>query len=1257
MKVTKKIFIIALILSLILSVSAIAAAENITFDQSDISKDSIESTDNLGASQDNFENTQSVSQEIDGQNDKLTAESQEVLCENHTVEGNTFQNITDKINSAKEGDTIFLGGKNYTGNSIILISKSNLTIIGGSSLDDEAVATIDFAQSASMRITASNIVIKGVKFINSRTHDGTINWKGDNGTISDCVFANNNASNNGGAIYWRGANASISNCAFYNNTAGSNGGAIFMFVVNSTISECEFYNNSATSNGGAINYWYGVNATVINNEFKNNSAGYQGGAINAIASLTIDSCSFTSNKAVKSVAGVNLQARSIVSNCNFMNNSVSGQDIGGLAINRNANCSVVENCTFINNRANRYVGAVKVFANEVLIKNITFINNTAELSSGALSIDHGAVNCTVDSCKFINNTAKYRGGALNWNGPEGKIINSQFENNTGVNGGALYVDGDGAQVEGCNFTGNTASNGGAIYFDSDNGTIDDCGFSSNTADYGGAIHTIGDNITVANSNFTNNSANAHGSSIWVDGPDNILKSNDIDNSHSNKSAIHVTNNHNLTMEGNDIKGINITYTEIVIEVNEKFIGHIGETLEIPVYIHDTIGDPLIGEVNMTDMESQYLSNGRVTFHLDITSEHTEAFMLVLTFEHLTREIWVHPANPEKAIENITQSDDDSLEIKFPEDATGNVTVIIAGKNYTATVANGSALIKINESLNGTYNAEVIYTGDEIYKNMTTSLNVTVKNSNVTVVIEAGDKIAFVNESIPIPVVVKTSLGDMLPGEVSLLLENGTVLSTLALDNGETTFEVKVPNAVVKFNLIVKYGDYSKSIKIEVVDPKNPIEGISQAENGNVVVSLPSDAKGNVTLTVGSKNYTVPVVNGTAVVNVTDLPNGTYPATLTYSGDGKYDSMTSNMDVTVKNSNVTVVIEASDKVAFINETIQIPVIVKTSLGDLLSGEVTVLYDGLEMDSRKLENGQATFSLQVPDIPYKFEMTFKYGNYTKTIQIEVVDPKKPIGGITQPENGTDSVIVNLPSDAKGNVTVTVGGKNYTVPVVNGTAVIDINDLPNGEYPATVTYSGDGKYDGMTQDIKITVKNSKVNPVYRITGGKDIKVIYSGKATYKVLVTKDGKAVVGEYVTISYNGKNVKVKTDAKGYASLKLNTKVKVKTYTIKTTYNGASATNKVKIAQLIKASNKKVKKSKKVTKIKIKLKKVNGKYIKKKTLKIKFNKKTYKVKTNKKGVATWKVKKSMLKKLKVGKKVKYTVTYGKATLTKKLTIKK
>jgi hypothetical protein len=180
----------------------------------------------------------------------------------------------------------------------------------------------------------------------------------------------------------------------------------------------------------------------------------------------------------------------------------------------------------------------------------------------------------------------------------------------------------------------------------------------------------------------------------------------------------------------------------------------------------------------------------------------------------------------------------------------------------------------------------------------------------------------------------------------------------------------------------------------------------------------------------------------------------------------------------------------------------------------------------------------------------------------------------------------------------------------------------------------------------------------PVYKIAENKDVTVVYSGKATYKVLITKNGKAVgAGESVVITFNGKKYTVKTDSKGYATLNLNTKVKVKTYTITAEYKGVKVTNKVKVQHVIKASNKKVKKSKRVTKVKITLKKVNGKVLKKKTLKIKFRGKTYKVKTNKKGIAYWKVKKSMLKKTTVGKKYKYKVTYGKDVLTKKLTVKK
>ena len=82
----------------------------------------------------------------------------------------------------------------------------------------------------------------------------------------------------------------------------------------------------------------------------------------------------------------------------------------------------------------------------------------------------------------------------------------------------------------------------------------------------------------------------------------------------------------------------------------------------------------------------------------------------------------------------------------------------------------------------------------------------------------------------------------------------------------------------------------------------------------------------------------------------------------------------------------------------------------------------------------------------------------------------------------------------------------------------------------------------------------------------------------------------------------------------------------------------------------------VKKSAKKLVIKATLK-INGKAVKGKKLKFKFNKKTYIAKTSKKGVAKVTIKKSILKKLKVGKKIKYTVSYGKITSKKTVKVKK
>jgi hypothetical protein len=594
--------------------------------------------------------------------------------------------------------------------------------------------------------------------------------------------------------------------------------------------------------------------------------------------------------------------------------------------------------------------------------------------------------------------------------------------------------------------------------------------------------------------------------------------------------------------------------------------------------------------------------------------------------------------------NITYFADGGNAVVTVKDANGNVVPAVVGDgvisltgldagtyNVTVTIADTPNVVGDEDQITFTVEQDqaivaiVPVTEDVIYPGAV----------NITYVAYGGNAV----------VTVKDENGNDVPAVVG-----DGVISLTGLDAGiyfVTAAIADTPNVIgdideINFTVEQDYAFVEIDPVTETITAPGDVN-ISYFEDGGVAV-----------ITVIDQNGTeVPFVAENGVISLTNLTAGSYaviaviPDTPNVVGDDDEISF--------------YVSPGAAAISIDNPENSTDTVFSINLPEDATGTLYVDIDGQQYYA-DLVNGTA--SVSVPGLaPGNYTANIRYSGddyYPEINETTTVSVPSNVNdtALTIPEDGKSDApttySINLPSDATGYLEVDVDGKKYISPLNNGSASVTIPALSEGSHNVTVKYSGDSKYSQVTKQTTLNV----TAPVFAITNNKNVATVYSANAYYKVLVTRDGKAVgAGEKVTINYNGKTYTVKTDSKGYASFKLVTKVKVKKYTITATYKDVKVTNKVTIKHVIKASNKKVKKSKKVNKVKVSLKKVNGKYLKGKVLKIKFNKKTYKVKTNKKGVATWKVKKSMLKKLKVGKKYKYTVTYGKDKLTKKLTIKK
>ena len=337
-------------------------------------------------------------------------------------------------------------------------------------------------------------------------------------TLTNAVFENNTAGNNGGAIYvwnhYSGNSLTIKgNSRFVGNTASSSGGALYFDQNDITYTDDDgqlqyrrgelnitgtadtpivFSGNIAKNySGGAIAVGFSNTDKLDYLDVHDNTAKQYGGGIyvNGCATVgTLTNSKIYNNTTVQTGGGVFVHAY-----FNYQNVKVNNVDvptrIGEACDFTIENCEVTGNSTTGTDGNSRGGGGIamgadlrhsKFFGDEsgtLNIINTTVGNNTSGTSGGGV---YGSYNTTIkiSGSKIANNTAASNGGGVVVRNNTTTIKNGTvIEGNTaGVNGGALYTwdtrNNDEKKygvyepkltTEDCTIANNTAKKGGIAY--------------------------------------------------------------------------------------------------------------------------------------------------------------------------------------------------------------------------------------------------------------------------------------------------------------------------------------------------------------------------------------------------------------------------------------------------------------------------------------------------------------------------------------------------------------------------------------------------------------------------------------------------------------------------------------------------------------------------------------------------------------------------------------------------------------------------
>ena len=398
------------------------------------------------------------------------------------------------------------------------------------------------------------------------------------------------------------------------------------------------------------------------------------------------------------------------------------------------------------------------------------------------------------------------------------------------------------------------------------------------------------------------------------------------------------------------------------------------------------------------------------------------------------------------------------------------------------------------------------------------------------------------------------------GKVSFKSSNSKVLTVDAKGNVKAVGEGSA-TITVTYEGDNKYALSNTTVNVKV--SKSEIEPEIKQNDTTLTITVPSDATGDVTVTIGNETIKAPIKDGKVVIDLSDVPAGDYNATVSYPGDSKYSGFNVIAPVSIQ-SKFQLIAENLTKYYHGAERFAVKLV--NGKGNPISGaELKILVNSIIYTRITDENGSASIGVNLES-----------GEYITTVTCNNTTVETTITVLTT-VNGTDLVKVFRNAtqyyatfrDSEGNylkdgttVRFNIYGVFYdrTISGDKGLAKLNIN-LEQGEYIITA--------------INLVTGESRANNITvmpRIIENYDLTKYYRNASQYTVkLIGDDGKAVeAGENVTFNINGVFYTRTTNASGIAKLNIN--LQPGDYVIIVGYKGCMVSNNIKVLPVLAAKD-------------------------------------------------------------------------------------